>query len=161
MGYYDQMQVCLNGHQITDRAREYAHHRAKHCKTCGAATIDSCTRCNAPIKGDYVVEGVLSIGGYPTPIPNYCENCGGAFPWQEAAIENLREILNEGDLSEADMTVFENAIPDVIRETPKTESASLRLKRVMGGLGKPVYDVAIKVVSDIASETAKKTMGLA
>ena len=159
MGYYDQMQVCLNGHQITDRAREYPHHRSKHCKDCGASTIDACPQCAAPIKGDYVVQGVLSIG-HATPTPNYCDNCGSAFPWQAAAIENLKEILREGDLSDADLTAIESTLPDVIRDTPKTESAALRLKRLMNGLGKPVYDVAIKVVSDLASETAKKTMGL-
>jgi hypothetical protein len=30
----------------------------------------------------------------------------------------------------------------------------------MGKLGKPLYDISIKVVTDIASETAKKTIGL-
>jgi len=52
------------------------------------------------------------------------------------------------------------ALPDVVRNTAKPESASLRLKRILGKLGKPLYDIAIKVTTDVASETAKKTLGL-
>ena len=51
-------------------------------------------------------------------------------------------------------------MPDILRETPKSESAGLKLGRLMKGLGKPVYEVAIKVVTDVASETAKKAMGI-
>lgn len=159
MGYYDQMQVCRNGHQITDSARGSPEFRKKFCNTCGAATVDCCSSCSFPIRGEYVVEGVIAVG-LRTPTPDYCENCGASFPWREAAIENFRDVLREGELSEADLAVAEAALPDVLRETPRSESAGLRLKRIMSGLGKPTYDVAIKVISDLASETAKKTMGL-
>lgn len=158
MGTYDQMQVCINGHQITARAQRSPELRAKHCSQCGVATIDQCPSCQASIRGVYDVPGVFAARA--TPVPQYCHNCGSAYPWQEAAIENLRDVLREGDLSEADFAELESALPDVIRDTPKTESASLRVKRLLGGVGKPVYDVAVRVISDIASETAKKTMGL-
>ncbi len=55
---------------------------------------------------------------------------------------------------------MDKALPDVLRDTPKTESASLKIKRILGKVGKPLYDVAIKVVTDIASEGAKKILGL-
>jgi hypothetical protein len=45
-------------------------------------------------------------------------------------------------------------------ETPRTQIAALKLKRLLPKIGKTTYDVAIKVVSDVASETAKKTLGL-
>jgi hypothetical protein len=51
------------------------------------------------------------------------------------------------------------AFPDVLRDTPKTESATLKMKRLLGKMRKPLYDVAMKVVTDVASETAKKTLG--
>jgi hypothetical protein len=72
----------------------------------------------------------------------------------------LKEILREGDLSEQDVLAAESTLPDVLRETPKTESASLKLRRLLNLLGKPTYDIAIKVVTDVASEAAKKTLGL-
>jgi hypothetical protein len=110
------------------------------------------------IRGHYHVSGVFSLS--KTPVPKHCIKCGGAYPWQEAAIQNLAEVLREGGLSEEDVAKAESSLPDVIADTPKTEGASLRLKRLLGTLGKPAYDIAVKVISDIASETAKKTMGL-
>jgi hypothetical protein len=159
MGYYDQMQACLNGHVITDNARQSPQLRKNFCGECGAKTIDNCPNCQAPIKGEYTVDSVMFIGGV-TPIPAYCDNCGHPYPWQEAKIENLKEVCREGNLSEEDIAAVEASLPDVLRDTPRTESASLRVGRILKGLGKPVYDVAIKVVSDVASETAKKTLGL-
>jgi len=63
-------------------------------------------------------------------------------------------------LAAEDREEIERALPDVLRDTPKTESAALKVKRLLGKMGKPLYDIAIKVVSDAASETAQKTMGL-
>lgn len=158
MGTYDRQQVCLNGHQITSSAGSSPSLRSKFCKSCGAATTETCPHCSAPIKGRYDVPGVFSTRG--TPVPDYCDNCGEPYPWRAAALDNLRGVLRESGLSETDLATAESALPDVVRDTPKTESAALRLKRVLGQMGKPAYDVAIKVVSDLASETAKKTMGL-
>jgi hypothetical protein len=93
-------------------------------------------------------------------VPKYCAGCGQPYPWQTSAIENLKEVLRESELSPEELKEAEKALLDVVRDTPKTESASLKMKRLLGKAGKPVYEVAIKVISDIASETAKKTMGL-
>jgi len=95
-----------------------------------------------------------------TPVPKHCINCGQPYPWQEAAIENLTDLLKESGLSDDQIAEAEKALPDVIQETPKTESASLKLGKVLRAMGKPAYDITIKVVSDLASETAKKTLGL-
>jgi hypothetical protein len=59
-----------------------------------------------------------------------------------------------------DIQDVEGTLPDIVRDTTKTEGASLKLKRILGKLGKDVYSIAIKVVTDIASETAKKTLGI-
>lgn len=64
MGYYEVMQVCLKGHQITDYYNSLPELRQEFCNKCGAKTIYQCPQCHAPIRGDYVVEGV--IGGGPT-----------------------------------------------------------------------------------------------
>ena len=73
---------------------------------------------------------------------------------------NLTNILKESDLSAQDIEIAAAALPDILQDMPKTESASLKFKRIMGKLSKPFYDICIKVVTDIASETAKKTIGL-
>lgn len=155
---HDVMQVCLNGHRITAYAFTKPEFRQDFCDKCGEATIDKCPACSSSIRGKYHSPNVFVAKD--VPVPAYCHGCGKPYPWQEAAIANLKDVLREGELSDADIAAAEATLPDVLRDTPKSEAAALRLKRIMGGLGKPVYDVAIKVVSDIASETAKKTMGL-
>ena len=153
---YDIMQVCLNGHQITTMAVSNPEFRREFCKDCGAKVIAGCANCSKPMRG--YNHGSMVVRS--PPVPKYCEDCGTAFPWQEAAIENLTEILRDDGLDDQQMAAFEAALPDVIRDTPKTESASLRIGKILSKLGKPAYDVSIKVLSDLASETAKKAMGL-
>lgn len=48
---YDVMQVCLNGHQITDEVIFTPQHKKPFCPECGAATITACPECQAPIQG--------------------------------------------------------------------------------------------------------------
>jgi hypothetical protein len=82
MGTYDAQQVCLKGHQVTDKYHRNPQFRRPFCPKCGAKTIHQCQHCNAEIRGDYHVDGVAVIGlGITTPVPQFCEKCGEAFPW--------------------------------------------------------------------------------
>jgi len=155
---YDTMQVCLNGHRITSTASTAPQFREDHCSTCGARTILACENCKTPIRGFYHTPGVVSLS--EPDVPQYCPNCGSAYPWRRAAIENLQELLRESGLDEHDIDTAEKALPDVLRDTPKTKSATMRLKRILTKLQKPAYELVIKVISDVASETAKKVIGL-
>jgi len=67
-------------------------------------------------------------------------------------------VLQELEIGETDLIVAENALPDLMSNTPRSEVATLRMQRVLGKLGKPAYDIAIKVISDLVSETVKKTL---
>jgi hypothetical protein len=154
--WYDVMQVCVNGHQITKYAESQPQTRQEFCDNCGAKTIDVCPGCENHIRG----ARHTVLVDIPLSVPRYCIKCGAAYPWQQASIDNLKEILRESELSKHDVAIIETALPDVLQETPKTESASLRVKRVLGKLGKPFYEISVKVITDIASETAKKTLGL-
>ena len=71
----------------------------------------------------------------------------------------LIEILRS-DLDQEDAAEVERIIPDVVNETSLTKRAALRLKQILPKLGKASYDIAVSVISDIASETAKKILGL-
>jgi hypothetical protein len=86
------------------------------------------------------MENVFFLGEEDGP-PKYCIKCGAAYPWQQ--VQDLEDVL-----------------PDILHDTPKTQSASLKLKRLLPKLGTVAYDIAIKVITDVASETAKKTMNL-
>ncbi|WP_445819097.1 DUF2321 domain-containing protein [Aquabacterium sp. A3] len=91
MGYYDTQQVCLNGHQITDRFNSSPQFRRNFCSSCGEKTIHECPACHSPIPGDYHADGAVFIG-FPTPVPTHCENCGHRFPWSKLDPPNLNKI---------------------------------------------------------------------
>ena len=93
---YMSAEVCLNGHPTTSGIEYSRELTAKFCDTCGAETIRTCPSCNATIRGDYFVPGVLSITQY-TP-PNHCFNCGTPFPWKTAKLQAAKEQV--ADLEE-------------------------------------------------------------
>ncbi|EAY29480.1 DUF2321 domain-containing protein [Microscilla marina] len=77
----DVMQVCLNGHQITDSYLRSPHLAEDYCQKCGKETIVACPNCQTPIKGDYYYPGVVDLTGFRTPVPKRCSNCGKYYPW--------------------------------------------------------------------------------
>lgn len=156
--WYDVRQVCLNGHQTTNYAQSQPGSRKKFCDRCGAATIMACQSCSAPIQGFHHMSGVIYVDR--SEPPKYCVECGKPFPWQTAAIENLEEILRDDGISAADLEIVERSLADIVSDTPKTDSAVLKFKRILGKLSKPAYDLAIKVTTDLAAESAKKALGL-
>ncbi len=118
----------------------------------------ACPECQAHIRGYFHMESVFTT--HTSPVPKYCINCGKPYPWQTRTIEALTDILKEGALPAEDVQTFSNALPDVLRDSPKTDSASLKIKRILGKLGKDTYDIAIKVLTDVATEAARKQIGL-
>ena len=92
MGDYDVMQVCLNGHQITDSYNKDPQFRKDFCDKCGERTIISCPRCEASIRGEYYAEDRLSIN--QTSVPEYCHKCGAAYPWTDRKAK-IKEIIQK------------------------------------------------------------------
>jgi hypothetical protein len=78
--WYDVMQVCLNGHQITSTLKSNPQLSQIRCNKCGEKTISECPKCGENIRGYYHVAGVLSL--HSIPIPEYCHKCGEPYPWQ-------------------------------------------------------------------------------
>ncbi len=81
MGSYDVMQVCLNGHKITDHFNSSPENRKDFCGTCGKSTIHKCRHCNADIRGFHYIDGAIVISSSETPIPAHCDSCGKPYPW--------------------------------------------------------------------------------
>ena len=121
---YDVMEVCLNGHKITGCLKSQPFRHENFCNGCDAKTTSKCGSCTAAIRGDRHTRG----GPISRPVPHYCINCRATYPWQTAAIENFQEIVRESDLSSEDREDLDKALPDIVRDTPKTESASLKGK---------------------------------
>jgi len=75
------MQVCRNGHVITDLLHTFPEWALSHCDRCGAVTLDRCRTCGQEIPGAIYVPEAAPIGVRRPP--QYCSACGAAFPWTE------------------------------------------------------------------------------
>lgn len=92
------MQVCLNGHVITDRYYGSDLSRKKFCTSCGESTIINCQHCKAPIPGHITYENITVFLPFPVSAPKICAECGGKFPWfeqQTVRENNEREALSK------------------------------------------------------------------
>jgi hypothetical protein len=103
----DVMQVCRNGHVITDLLRTCPERAQTHCDRCGAVTLDHCPTCGHELPGAFVVPGLQPVGARPAPC--FCERCGAAFPWTRQRRLPPREPV----------AILENLLrrlPDVVRQ---------------------------------------------
>jgi hypothetical protein len=87
---------------------------------------------------------------------------GPGEPRQLARLERMNALVRivRSDLGDAAANEVATLVPDLTLDTPKAENAALRLKPILLRLGKVGYDVAVKVITDVASEVVKKTIGL-
>lgn len=81
------------------------------------------------------------------------------LPKREAEMTALIRLL-QTNLTAEDKAAVPETIKDVMGDNERTGPAAIRLKHMLQKVGKPAYDVAIKVISDIASATAKRFLGL-
>src|SRR5271165_1781305 len=75
----DVMQVCRNGHVMTDLLHTNPERSRSHCDRCGAETLDRCATCGQELPGAFPVPGLAPVGALRPP--DYCPTCGAAFPW--------------------------------------------------------------------------------
>jgi hypothetical protein len=94
-------------------------------------------------------------------ILNYHDTAPGS-PGESARLDRMNALVRivRSDLGDAEANEVAALVPDLTSDTPKAESAALRLKPILLRLGKVGYDLAIKIITDVASEIAKKTLGL-
>ena len=118
---YDVMQVCLNGHVITDSAVTFPQFAKPFCPDCGERTITACPDCNAPIQG--ALREVPFF--HEKPAPNNCHHCGTAYPWRQAAIASAIEMLEMG-LEGQNAAAVAGLVRDVATETPRTQLGPVR-----------------------------------
>ncbi|WP_251624156.1 DUF2321 domain-containing protein [Odoribacter lunatus] len=86
---YDVMQICLNGHCMTEHYYSKPYSRKEYCSKCAKKTIIQCPHCKNEIKGNYIVPESISIPSVVVPV--ICEYCGHPFPWNK----EKKEIFNE------------------------------------------------------------------
>jgi len=150
---YDIAQICTNGHVINSCFLTTPHINREFCSRCGAPTITQCQYCSAIIRGSYHTR--ISTSDFARP--SFCSDCGKPYPWTEAKIQAAHTLAEEMEnLSDKEREVLSRSIDDLIVDSPRTELAATRFKRLLIKVGEPTAHVLRELVVDIASSTAVK-----
>jgi hypothetical protein len=156
MGVYRTAQIYQNGHVITTDADTAPELRADFCRQCGSKTTTKCPDCSASIRGHYHVDGVISLGRNYA-VPAFCHACGKPYPWTAAKLDAARELADELDeLTPDEREKLKGTLDDLVRDTPRTQVAGTRFKRIMSKVGTSSASAMRDIIVDVLSETAKK-----
>jgi hypothetical protein len=142
---YDVGLACLNGHGITGSLQLCPDLACQFCPQCGEPTITKCqnSECAAELRGNLRE----SFGSWDPDL--YCHNCGTPFPWTTRRAEALSEAIDELDtLSQPERDKLKQSIPDVLKQTPKSEIAARRYRKAI--------DAANPIDAKMLSEVLKK-----
>jgi hypothetical protein len=120
------------------------------CATCGAPSINACPHCQSLIEVEY-----------PGGRPSYCARCGKALPWTDAALAAAREYTDELEqLTQDEKAVLKGTFDDLVCDTDRTPLAVSRFRRLVDRVGPLAGGVLKKIVETVATEAAKKALGL-
>jgi len=148
--------VCENGHQITPRI-ELTSDNSKFCEKCGASVVERCPNCRALIPGAHT-EVIQPLGSIP--VPNYCNQCGKAYPWTSKKIEKIKDaIQNSQELKKKDKTQIENALEQLNRgeiTNEKQIAIFAKFKR----LAPKAWSIMQPILTDILTSYMKKQISL-
>jgi hypothetical protein len=154
---YDVAQVCLNGHMVNHSYQSMPEFNQRFCAKCGAQTITQCPDCKSSIRGDYEFENVIAPG--PTRPNSFCHECGKPYPWTERGLQAAIELADEFEmlnLNERDE--LKKSLEELVKDSPKAEVAGFRFKKLMKKAGSGSIEVMKTVISDLLSETLKKSV---
>jgi hypothetical protein len=90
--------------------------------------------------------------------PAFCRNCGRPYPWTEQALQAAKELAAESLMSDEDLGTFGQSIDELTRETPRTQLAIVRFKKIMDKAGPVVTDGVKSILTSVLSEAVKKQL---
>lgn len=153
---HDTAQICLNGHFINGFYHDAPQFRQDFCKQCGAKTIIQCQDCNAEIIGYYRNAAPINLR---PDVPSFCNNCGKPYPWVAAKMYAAKAMVDELDgLTDAERITIKASIDDIAANTPMTEVAVVRVKKLIPKVLASGGEALRKLIVDIASESAAKAL---
>jgi hypothetical protein len=128
------------------------------CESCGERTLTVCPQCNAPIRGRYFEQGVISGLDEYSP-PAFCHSCGNQFPWTERAILAAIELAaDSGALTQDEEKQFADSVQEIAKDTSKAQLAGSRISRLLKKTGDVTAKAVRDILVEIVSETAKKAI---
>ncbi len=123
---------------------------APRCPECGAEVLTGCPNCGMRLRG-VLIGGV--IGAHGSPPQNFCDKCGGPYPWvdRRGRLWQLENLLDDENISEADrLTVGEQLQAlrggDSVPEEEQRERWQ-RVKQLAPGLMESGKAIVVTVVS--------------
>ena len=158
MEYFDTALICKNGHIINTSMQKYPADNQNFCSECVEKAISTCTKCGAKIKGDNFAE-MYEFNEYI--IPSYCHNCGESYPWIGIGINSIMELIElQGGFTEEEKELFSKELTEITSDTPRIAVGILRIKKLTTKVGPDIKNMLINVLGNIATEYAKKELGL-
>lgn len=151
---YDLAQVCLNGHMVNSAARTEPQNNQKFCSTCGAPTVTACPECNHALRG--YLWGSLSVDEV---VPKaFCSNCGVPYPWTQRKLSVAHALVQETELSDSDKDLLTKSLDELVRDTPETEVALVRIKKLMPKAGTVIASGLKQVLISVVTEAVKHSL---
>lgn len=150
--------ICKNGHQISfwhklNSAKE------RFCEKCGETTFETCQSCDFPIHGYNYPSGVLTTGPKTFPIPYFCKNCGKPYPWTELILNNAVELVSlDEELTPEQKEIIKNAFPDLIVESPTTQVAVAKYKKLMPKATTYIQEGVKTILFNVVSASVNKSL---
>lgn len=153
---YDRALVCRNGHAINSSAARLPQHNERFCATCGAEAVDACGDCREPIRGYYWGSGVISVEPYVPPA--HCHACGRAFPWTEARLRAISDLLALTEAPEEEKAALAETVPALAADSPSTPVAVATWRKFLRGAGRQLADGFREALVKVASEAVSKKL---
>jgi len=151
---YDVGLVCENGHGINGHARTYPEMNSDFCPQCGSKTIYQC-ECGEPVHGNY-----LNLASRYDP-PAHCTGCGKPHIWTARRAETLKSLIAElDDLSPEETRNLSESVPDLIVETPMTETATMRVKKLLARLKPDMAKFVGSTLKELVVASVVRKLGL-
>ncbi len=126
------------------------------------APVTSCASCGNAIPGEETISEAAALAGYHAPDytkPAFCSSCGKPYPWTDRSLQAGRELASEMEgLSDVDREALAGTLPDLLTDTPRTQAAATRFRRLMGKVTKTAGGALREFVVNVASEAAKRTI---
>jgi hypothetical protein len=142
---------------LAERSAHYAKPPFRYGEEIGAL-LGACVEVQATPWNEEAAIHLIRLAGsimsyHDTPPGTYGES--ERLKRMNALVRIFRFDLGDEEADEVAMLV-----PELTSDTPKAESAARKLKPILLKLGKVSYELAIKIISDVASATVKKILGL-
>jgi len=158
----DFAQFCLNGHLINPYFTTENEENKNFCSQCGEDTIHNCPTCEYGILGGQIDVGPFDPR-YENPKllrpPLFCYECGEPYPWTVSNLKTARELTQELEgLNKDEKEVLSKDLDDLIRDTPRTELATTRFKRLMAKAKGDAVPAIRSFVIEFGAELAKKLL---